>query len=143
MRLQDTYVGNPGDYVNAAEYEALLQNLADSDSGAKHGSPPAAKAAMEGLQSMLVEKEEDVMVCAICRDTVSIGEIAKNLPCRHGYHIECIVPWLGSRNTCPVCRFELPTDDPDYEEERKKRVVVGGLRAASSGSSSGDDSGFE
>ncbi|GER47439.1 RING/U-box superfamily protein [Striga asiatica] len=149
LRLQvsdsNIYVGNPGDYVNAAEYEALLQNLADSDSGAKRGAPPAAKAAVEGLKSVVVEKEEEVMVCAICKDTVNVGEIAKNLPCGHGYHGECIVPWLGSRNTCPVCRFELPTDDPDYEEERKQRVVVAGLRAASSGSSSGGghDSGLE
>lgn len=32
-----------------------------------------------------------------------------------------ILPWLGSRNTCPVCRFELEMDDAEYEEERKKR----------------------
>ncbi|KAI3460410.1 hypothetical protein Pfo_017073 [Paulownia fortunei] len=151
LRLQvpdsDTYVGNPGDYVDAAEYEALLQNLAESDSGARRGAPPAAKAAVEGLESVMIGKEENAMVCAICKDLVNVGEVAKNLPCGHGYHGECIVPWLGARNSCPVCRFELPTDDPEYEEERKKRVVVAGLRAASSGSSSGgggsNDSGLE
>lgn len=139
LRLQvpdsDTYVGNPGDYVDAAEYEALLQNLAESDSGARRGAPPAAKAAVEGLENVVIGKEEKAMVCAICKDLVNVGEVAKNLPCGHGYHSECIVPWLGSRNSCPVCRFELPTDDPEYEEERKKRVVVAGLRAASSSSS--------
>ncbi|KAK6131015.1 hypothetical protein DH2020_035242 [Rehmannia glutinosa] len=148
LRLQvpdsDTYVGNPGDYVDAAEYEALLQNLAESDSGARRGAPPAAKAAVEGLESVVIKKEENAMVCAICKDMVNVGEIAKNLPCGHGYHGECIVPWLGSRNSCPVCRFELPTDDPEYEEQRKKIVVVAGLRAASSSSSGGDhDSGLE
>ncbi|KAH6820331.1 hypothetical protein C2S53_017151 [Perilla frutescens var. hirtella] len=131
----DTYVGNPGDYVDASEYEALLQNLADSDSGARRGAPPAAKAAVEGLESVEIGKEDNTIVCAICKDLVNVGEVAKNLPCGHGYHGDCIVPWLGSRNSCPVCRFELPTDDPEYEEERKKRVVVAGLRAASSSSS--------
>ncbi|KAL8466795.1 hypothetical protein ACS0TY_035739 [Phlomoides rotata] len=140
LRLQvpdsDTYVGNPGDYVDAAEYEALLQNLADSDGGARRGAPAAAKTAVEGLQNIVIEKEEETMVCAICKDSVNVGEVAKNLPCGHGYHGECIIPWLVSRNSCPVCRFELPTDDPEYEEERKKRLVVAGLRAASSSSSS-------
>ncbi|EYU36794.1 hypothetical protein MIMGU_mgv1a006570mg [Erythranthe guttata] len=140
LRLQvpesDTYVGNPGDYVDAAEYEALLQNLAETDSGGRRGAPPAAKTAVEGLESVVIEKEENPMACAICKDVVNVGEIAKNLPCGHGYHGECIVPWLGARNTCPVCRFELPTDDPEYEEERKKRVVVAGLKAASSSTSS-------
>ncbi|PIN03529.1 Ubiquitin--protein ligase [Handroanthus impetiginosus] len=145
LRLQvpdsDTYFGNPGDYVDAAEYEALLQNLAESDSGGRRGAPPAAKAVVEGLESVAIGKEEDVMACAICKDSINVGEVAKNLPCGHGYHGECIVPWLGSRNSCPVCRFELPTDDPEYEEERKKRVVVVGLRAASSSSSSGGGGG--
>ncbi|KAL6504759.1 hypothetical protein OROHE_023517 [Orobanche hederae] len=140
LRIQvpdsDTYVGNPGDYVDAAEYEALLQNLAESDSGARLGAPPASKAVVEGLENVVIEKEDKAIVCAICKDMVNVGEIAKNLPCGHGYHGECIIPWLGSRNTCPVCRFELPTDDPDYEEERKKRVAVAGLRAALAGSSS-------
>ncbi|KAL3634344.1 hypothetical protein CASFOL_021398 [Castilleja foliolosa] len=145
LRLQlpesDTYVGNPGDYVDAAEYEALLQNLAESDSGARRGAPPAAKLVVEGLESVVIEKEKNIIECAICKDMMNVGEIAKNLPCGHGYHGECIFAWLGSRNTCPVCRFELPTDDLEYEEDRKKRVVVAGLRAASSGGSSSSGGG--
>lgn len=139
----DHYVGNPGDYVDAAEYEALLQNLAESDSGTRRGAPPAAKSAIEALESVVIEKEEDTTVCAICKDMVNVGEVAKNLPCGHGYHGDCIVPWLGARNSCPVCRFELPTDDPEYEEERKKRLGVTGLRAASSSSSSSGGGGTQ
>nr|XP_043631556.1 E3 ubiquitin-protein ligase CIP8 [Erigeron canadensis] len=125
----DGYIGNPGDYVDAAGYEALLQNLAESDNGSRRGAPPAAKSAVEGLKSVDVKElgmgmVNESEVCAICKDKVfnNEKEIVKELPCGHMYHQECIVPWLGSRNTCPICRYELPTDDPEYEEERKKRA---------------------
>lgn len=128
LRLQvpeiDGYIGNPGDYVDAAGYEALLQNLAESDGSGRRGAPPAAKSAISALESY--ELKEEALVCAVCKDSVNVGEMATKLPCGHGYHGDCIVPWLGSRNSCPVCRFELPTDDPEYEEERKKRSIAAG-----------------
>lgn len=132
----DGYVGNPGDYVDAAGYEALLQNLAESDSGGKRGAPPAAKSAVEALPTVEV-KSTYMEVCAICKDKVfnNEKEIVKQLPCGHMYHEDCIVPWLGSRNTCPVCRYELPTDDPEYEEDRKKKSTS---MATTTSATSGD-----
>ncbi|KAL2522232.1 E3 ubiquitin-protein ligase [Forsythia ovata] len=133
----DTFIGNPGDYVDAAGYEALLQNLVENDNGGRRGAPPASKAAVEGLENMVIGKEEASFACAICKDSLNMGDMAKKLPCGHGYHGDCIVPWLGLRNSCPICRFELPTDDPEYEEERKKRVAAAGLTAGPSSTSSG------
>ncbi|KAJ4702140.1 E3 ubiquitin-protein ligase RING1 [Melia azedarach] len=124
MPESDRYIGNPEDYVDAAGYEALLQNLAESDSG-RRGAPPASKSAVLGLPTVEILSHQETIVCAICKDVVNVGETATKLPCGHGYHGDCIVPWLGSRNSCPVCRFELPTDDPEYEEDRKKRVTSG------------------
>ncbi|KAD2393328.1 hypothetical protein E3N88_40305 [Mikania micrantha] len=133
----DNYVGNPGDYVDAAGYETLLQTLAESDTGGKGGAPPAASSAVEALPTVEV-KATDIEVCAICKDKLSNNEeeIVKQLPCGHMYHEDCIVPWLGSRNTCPVCRYELPTDDLEYEEDRMKRLIA---MAATSTSTSSDD----
>ncbi|CAN1219464.1 E3 ubiquitin-protein ligase CIP8 [Linum perenne] len=137
FRLEsDRYVGNPEDYVDAAGYEALLQNLADSEGGRK-GAPPASKSAVSALPTVEVTSKEEASVCAVCKDMIDIGEMETKLPCGHGYHGECIVPWLGSRNSCPVCRFELPTDDAEYEEEkRRKRKGVATSGASSWGASS-------
>ncbi|XP_030453536.1 E3 ubiquitin-protein ligase CIP8 [Syzygium oleosum] len=132
----DRYIGNPEDYVDDAGYQALLQNLAESDSG-RRGAPPAAKSAILELPTVEIRSKDETLVCAICKDMVSVGEMAKKLPCGHGYHGDCIVPWLGARNTCPVCRFELPTDDPEYEEEKKKKMNV---NAGGSSGSVGDNS---
>ena len=129
----DRYIGNPGDYVDAAEYEALLQNLADAEG--RRGAPPAAKFAVESLKVVEIKTVDESYVCAICKDGVNVGEFVKEMPCGHGYHGDCIVPWLASRNSCPVCRFELPTDDTEYEEEKKKRCP-----GSSSGSSGGTTS---
>ncbi|KFK28180.1 hypothetical protein AALP_AA8G482600 [Arabis alpina] len=121
----DRYNGNPANYIDdAAGYEALLQNLAEGDGGGgRRGAPPAAKSVIEELETFEVGscEEEMVVVCAVCKDAMVSGEIGKKLPCGHCYHGNCIVPWLGTRNSCPVCRFQLKTDDAEYEEERKKR----------------------
>ena len=65
-------------------------------------------------------------VCAVCKEAVQAGEVVAALPCGHAYHSGCIRPWLEQRNSCPVCRFELPTDDAEYEERRWERGGGGG-----------------
>lgn len=29
-------------------------------------------------------------------------------PCKHKYHKECLLQWIGERQHCPICRGELP-----------------------------------
>ncbi|GMH13673.1 hypothetical protein Nepgr_015514 [Nepenthes gracilis] len=135
MPETDRHIGNPGDYVDAADYEALLQNLVETEE--RRGAPPASKSAVSALRTVEIKLEEGDYVCSVCKDAVKVGELATELPCGHGYHGDCIVPWLGTRNSCPVCRFELPTDDPEYEEERKMRSATSSA-GASLGSAGGN-----
>ncbi|GMH21888.1 hypothetical protein Nepgr_023731 [Nepenthes gracilis] len=124
-RSLETENDDHGDYIYTAEYELMLGQFAGVENG-HTGRPPASKSITENLPSTAIT-EEDVLknnaLCAVCKDEIDIGELAKQLPCSHRYHGNCILPWLGMRNTCPVCRFELPTDDPDYERWRIQRAT--------------------
>ncbi|KAF8083685.1 hypothetical protein N665_0756s0003 [Sinapis alba] len=103
------------DYLHTTEYEMLFE--AEISSGL--GKPPASKSFIKNLKVATLSKEdvrendEDAMCCAVCREEMCVGKEVAELPCRHKYHSECIVPWLGIRNTCPVCRFELPSDETE------------------------------
>ncbi|KDD74273.1 hypothetical protein H632_c1440p0, partial [Helicosporidium sp. ATCC 50920] len=48
--------------------------------------------------------------CTVCHDTLGVGDVVMELPCNHCFHPDCIMPWLESHNTCPICRMELPAD---------------------------------
>ncbi|KAH9603367.1 hypothetical protein KSS87_020976 [Heliosperma pusillum] len=112
---------NLGDYFFGPGLEQLIQQLAENDPN-RYGTPPAAKSAVEGLPTVDVTEEtlqSDSSQCAVCMDEFELGAQAKQLPCNHVYHKDCIVPWLELHNSCPVCRYELPTDDPDYEQRAR------------------------
>ncbi|XP_050152552.1 uncharacterized protein LOC126627166 [Malus sylvestris] len=115
------------DYIHTAEYDMLFGQFSENEN-ATTGRPPAANAVVASLPSVVLT-QEDVekgnAVCAVCKDEMKSGEQAKQLPCTHRYHGDCIVPWLRIRNTCPVCRHELPSDDATYERRRNQRLARG------------------
>lgn len=102
-------------------FDELLSHLFRA-SKAK-GTPPASKEAVEKLRTIKVTQEHvDAEIgCAVCQEPLAVGEEVTELPCKHLYHHDCITPWLKMHNSCPECRYELPTDDADYEEEKKKK----------------------
>ncbi|XP_030452307.1 E3 ubiquitin-protein ligase SGR9, amyloplastic [Syzygium oleosum] len=62
--------------------------------------------------------------CAVCREEMEGGRDVCELPCRHSFHWMCILPWVRKTNTCPCCRFELPTDDVFGEIRRLWDVLT-------------------
>ena len=46
--------------------------------------------------------------CIVCMDA-SEGLLLK-LHCGHIYHVDCILPWLKTKGTCPLCRDNSSTE---------------------------------
>jgi len=92
------------------------------------GSMPTSREALDQLESVVIEEKHLLMenspggiVCPICLDTMGIGSSVTRLPCKHFYHKACLTPWLNNHNSCPTCRYELKTDNVEYEFHRVQR----------------------
>lgn len=124
--MRTTFVGNPDDYVDARQFEMLLEQFAE-DNDSRRGAPPAATSFIENLPSVIISASHQTngdVICPVCKDPIPTRARAKQLPCMHLYHSSCILPWFSSRNTCPVCRYELPTDDAEYERSKQATTNV-------------------
>ncbi|KAH6577610.1 hypothetical protein BASA50_002911 [Batrachochytrium salamandrivorans] len=103
--------------------DALISQLLDEANANSKGPPPSSKAFINSLQRVTSTSLE--ITCYVCLETCSSDkDIINRLPCTHTFHSECILPWLELHNTCPVCRTEFPTDDPEYEKARKEREAA-------------------
>ncbi|PPD89341.1 hypothetical protein GOBAR_DD13705 [Gossypium barbadense] len=93
-----------------------LEGLTEDD---RPGPPPAAASAIEALPVVIITEYHltNATHCPICKDEFEISGEARELPCKHLYHSDCIVPWLSIHNTCPVCRYEIKDDtDPTTDD---------------------------
>lgn len=91
--------------------------------------PPASKEVVAKLP--IIDVTEQVLArmgketeCAVCRENLIVGDKMQELPCKHLFHPDCLKPWLDEHNSCPICRYELQTDDLEYEfrKEREKEA---------------------
>ncbi|CAF2071949.1 unnamed protein product [Brassica napus] len=103
----NTSPSGSGDNFVGTGLAHLLEHLADNDP-TRHGSLPARKEAVESLPTV---KICETLQCSVCLDEFEKGSEAKEMPCKHKFHVGCIVPWLELHSSCPVCRYELPPDD--------------------------------
>ena len=114
-------------YNDDSHLENIINYLMANDPN-KYGNPPASKKALEGLESIIVDeisfaemKKEGLNECSVCKEDFALKETVKKMPCKHYFHEGCLGPWLEQRNSCPTCRFELPTDDGEYEKRKNEK----------------------
>ncbi|KAJ3158132.1 hypothetical protein HDU86_003084 [Geranomyces michiganensis] len=125
----------------------LLSRLAAAmNNGAEHtqGQPPASKASIDALRSLkpfqlFPKRLAKHPRCTVCQEEFSLpvatdvaaeteDDVAR-LECHHLFHRECISKWLGNSATCPTCRYEMLTDNEDYNVGVRKRMSTWDLGA--------------
>lgn len=68
---------------------------------------PAPAAALRSLQRREVVGKKVGEDCVICYQAFKRKEVYLELRCSHCYHESCILQWLDSHDSCPLCRKRL------------------------------------
>lgn len=119
------------DEVNVLErmFERLLEFQVDTTPVTERNNalcPPASPRAIQHLPDIVVSdhdlEDNCNRECSICFLDFNVNDTVSRLPCGHFYHRECISEWLKKKCTCPICRWEIETDDELYEVERIERM---------------------
>jgi len=125
-----------GDLFLGPGLDLLLEYLAETDPS-RQGTPLARKEAVAALPMVRVR---EAFTCPVCLDEVAGGGEAREMPCEHRFHDQCILPWLEMHSSCPVCRHQLPTEEPSAEATGSGRgagVESGGNARVGDGGSGG------
>ncbi|XP_076901543.1 uncharacterized protein LOC143555980 [Bidens hawaiensis] len=93
----------------------LTYDTSSSSSSSRYHSP-TLKSAIDAIprvtitQAFLDIDPMDHSLCAVCKEQFVVNDEMNQLPCKHMYHPDCILPWLSNHNSCPVCRFQMPKE---------------------------------
>ena len=106
-----------------AAFENFLNILMQNDPN-RYGSPPASSSEVQQLKKEKIDEANldkyKCIECSVCKEKYEIDNSTITMPCTHVFHTDCLMPWLDLHNSCPVCRYELKTDDPEYENRKKE-----------------------
>ncbi|KAH9178668.1 hypothetical protein EDB89DRAFT_1927811 [Lactarius sanguifluus] len=106
--------GRWGDYVfNQEALDQIITQIMEQGNSSR--PVPATDEVMTELQREVLEEGSPLLErdCAVCKEQFSLttedpdDQVIVTLPCTHPFHEGCIMPWLKSSGTCPVCRFQL------------------------------------
>lgn len=93
------------------------------------GQPPASATAREALISLLTLSTTQLSKCpscVVCQEVFvnsADTKTMRQMPCKHIFHEDCIFTWLVQSNQCPSCRYEVHTDNADFNEAVTRRMA--------------------
>lgn len=132
--LGDLADGRMGDYVfNQEALDHIITQLMENSNA--HRPVPATEEIMARLQRGVLEMGSPMLEkdCAVCKEQFKLGtedpdeQVVITLPCNHPFHEPCIIPWLKSSGTCPVCRHAL-VPQPDQHPPTSPGLDTTGSR---------------
>lgn len=101
----------------------INSGFAESMARAFHEPPPpppvADKEVVENLPEVKMTRHKCADHCVVCQEKFQCSDDVTCLPCKHKFHRPCVLPWLETHNTCPICRFELPAQEVEEPEPEK------------------------
>ena len=115
-----SFMNTPTDHENSLEEQIQQQSFHEQNKYKQ-------VCTKDFINSLSVQKVNSDMVnrgltCGICLEELKEGQDVVELPCadKHYFHIktgECggIYPWLKENNSCPMCRFEFPSEEKEIE----------------------------
>eukprot|EP00252_Welwitschia_mirabilis_P016338 TRINITY_DN3602_c0_g1_i1.p1 TRINITY_DN3602_c0_g1~~TRINITY_DN3602_c0_g1_i1.p1 ORF type:complete len:313 (-),score=15.25 TRINITY_DN3602_c0_g1_i1:429-1367(-) len=114
---------NFGDYFFGTNLDQFIEQLTQND---RCGPPPASRSAIDALPSIRVTSWHlnNESHCPVCQERFQIGGMVRELPCKHIFHHDCIVPWLNQHNSCPICRTSLHERSGSASSSSTNRVPV-------------------
>ncbi|KAF3680582.1 putative protein RDM1-like [Capsicum annuum] len=126
----DTFTPSDDNFLlNSPYLQRLIRHLTTTNdvpaitANANHQNSSASRSAVEALEVLQISssmlENDPVIPCAVCKDQFLLDMQVKMLPCKHMYHSDCILPWLESNNSCPVCRFRLPSEEDEVCRRRQ------------------------
>ena len=123
-------------WPNSIQYEVL------TDPPNAHPCDAIERAAWAAVQRLPSVVWGDLLgcECSLCMDAFERGQVVRQLPCGHRYHLRCIDRWLlhgqagAPRRRCPLCSRDPLSDDTvlltkdrpaRHRSDGALRVVVG------------------
>mmetsp|Transcript_44603 Transcript_44603/g.71726 ORF Transcript_44603/g.71726 Transcript_44603/m.71726 type:complete len:276 (+) Transcript_44603:181-1008(+) len=102
-------------YVRDVDVEQLLSliQLQTGSDPTDTGPPPASREARFNLGVKTITDKE--VLCCVCQEEFAPGGKAKMMPCGHAFHYDCLMEWLERHNSCPTCRYALPSEKPTFD----------------------------
>lgn len=110
----------PAIYATKPDVLAALPRLRVAGRGDAPGQVPEAAEAAAGASGVEAAACSAGDPCTVCHDDIGEGTTVVQLPCKHCFHEECILPWL---EVCPTpcmeevnlcCQVAAPPDPTSY-----------------------------
>ena len=106
-------------FTSDAAFMEMAQRMSEQEAAAQAKKKKASENAVKKLAVVKIESKHckkgqsgvlEPPTCTVCCEGIVLGSKGMFMPCGHIYHPDCLNPWLKEHNTCPVCRYELPTE---------------------------------